>query len=130
MKEWECTKVLDNTLRLGDSFKNRGYLLLSPGFNPSSYPYILCSSEHHINLINIKQLALEPVISADTRCTFGQPAFFCFSDPLVMQVHFNYAKQMRPYDTCQYLNWIYTYVDNDNLNRLVQLYDEDAELEA
>ena len=39
---WVSTKVLEDAISLGDSFKSRGYLCLMTGSNLENYPYMLC----------------------------------------------------------------------------------------
>ena len=71
-----------------------GYFWILPNFDPDEFPFMACSGDSAINLINIKEKTCEPLIICEQTCTWGQQAFFFTEEDKDISLHFTMGSKM------------------------------------
>ena len=55
LEDWECVRVYKDS---HNSFKDRGYITVLPGFNATTFPFVALAGSHSINLLNLNRSAM------------------------------------------------------------------------
>ena len=77
-QDWKCVKRYDDSDQ-GSQYRNFGYLSPLPGFDIQSFPFVACYGLSNINLINLSNNKMEPLVlfdHAEATSTFGKQGFF------------------------------------------------------
>ena len=75
LQDWKLQKIFNDPNSNNDFWK-KAYLSPLPGFDEAEFPFIACSGSHSINIINLQEDSMEPLIIEETTCLAGQQAFF------------------------------------------------------
>ena len=102
--DWVRVKAYKDT-NPQHGLKAKGHLAPLPGFDPVNFPFIAQACDRSINLINLKEASSESLISAETTCLRGQPAFFFKKEQYGMSLNFTHKTQVDTKNDHIRLNW-------------------------
>jgi len=115
--DWKVVRKIDDK-----NLKNinKYYIDALPGFHPTNFPFVACSGESSINIINVNTGYMDVLVGAAPSALHQQKAFFFMNDDTgTVSMHFSTTKLTEDNNTMQ--NWHIMKFKSDFFDTL-QLY--------
>ena len=101
---WEIVKRVEDS-----DFKNidKYFMTTMPGFDEETFPFILLSGESSINILNVNDGSMEPLIAAASNPKRAQTAFFFIkrTNALVDSIEMHFSTTRTSDDALTLQNW-------------------------